>query len=397
MKILFALNIGFDKGGPSVHLLTDVIESALSRGHNCHVVLKKTTDFEITGLENLSEKYGDLLCVSLVKDTSKKKGGFVKRYLNDCAYAVKSRKFYKKNNYDVAFLQSCNVAWIYTGFFKRKKLPVVYNVQDIFPQNLMLSSQLPVSKITYPVFCRLQNAAYKRAGKIITISHDMKQTLVEQGIAADKIEVVFNWSYGDDDIRLESIPADRIFDMHMDKSKINVVYAGNIGKMQNVELIAEAAKLSKDDASVHYYIIGDGANKTRVTSMVEGLDNVTILPMQPSRYAESIYAQADINVIPLAKGGIKTALPSKTATVLRTEKPIIFCIDSGSEFEKMVKDSSNIKIADNSAPQSLLDAVRELRDLDTDACSDRGGIRNTFSKNNANKYVDAMENVAVGE
>ena len=61
MKILFVLSIGFDKGGPSVHLLTDVIESALMRGHSCHVVLKKTTDSEITGLEALSEKYGELL------------------------------------------------------------------------------------------------------------------------------------------------------------------------------------------------------------------------------------------------------------------------------------------------------------------------------------------------
>ena len=73
MKILFVLSIGFDRGGPSVHLLTDVIESALARGHQCHVVLKKTTDSENTGVESLSEKYGDLLTVSLVKDISNNK------------------------------------------------------------------------------------------------------------------------------------------------------------------------------------------------------------------------------------------------------------------------------------------------------------------------------------
>ena len=394
MKILFALSIGFDKGGPSVHLLTDVIESALKRGHSCHVVLKKTTDSAVNGLEKLSEKFGDLLSLSLIKDTANKKCGFVKRYLRDCSYAIKCRKFYKKNKYDVAFLQSSNVAWVYMGFFKRMKCPVVYNVQDIFPQNLYFSGQLPFSKITYPVFCGLQNAAYKRAGRIITISHDMKQTLVEQKIDADKIDVVFNWSYGDGDIRLENIPKECVFDLNADPKKVNVVYAGNIGKMQNVELIAEAARLSKDDSSVHYYIIGDGANKAKVLSITEGLDNVTILPMQPSRYAESIYAQADINVIPLAKGGIKTALPSKTATVLRTDRPIIFCIDPGSALEKQLKDSFNVKIADNSNAQSLLGAMRELRDFNENNGDGRDEIRNTFSRNNANKYVDVMEGVS---
>lgn len=395
MNILFALSIGFDKGGPSVHLLTDVIESALKRGHSCHVVLKKTTDSAVNGLEKLSEKFGDLLSVSLVNDMSGKKKGFVKRYFADCAYAFKTKNFYKRNKYDVAFLQSSNVAWVYMGFFKRMKCPVVYNVQDIFPQNLYFSGQLPFSKITYPVFCGLQNAAYKRAGRIITISHDMKQTLVEQKIDADKIDVVFNWSYGDGDIRLENIPKECVFDLNAAPKKVNVVYAGNIGKMQNVELIAEAARLSKDDSSVHYYIIGDGANKAKVLSITEGLDNVTILPMQPSRYAESIYAQADINVIPLAKGGIKTALPSKTATVLRTNRPVVFCIDPGSEFEKLLKDSPKVKIADNSNPQSLLDAIRELRNTNENDGNDQGEIRNIFSKNNANKYVDVMGSVAV--
>lgn len=397
MKLLFILNIGFDKGGPSVHLLTDVIENALSKGHQCHLILKKTTEFENTGLESLIQKYSDIITVSLVKDISNKKRGFIKRYLADCRYAMKIKKFYKKNRYDVVFIQSCNMAWLYMGFFNRKKCPVVFNVQDIFPQNLMFSSQLPMAKLTYPVFCGLQNSAYRKASKIITISDDMKQTLVEQGNDPDKIEVIYNWSYGDDDISMEKISPDRIFDLNMDKNKVNVVYAGNIGKMQNVELIAETAAQSKNDTNVHYYIIGDGANKSRVESIVKDLPNVTILPMQPSIYAESIYAQADINVIPLAKGGIKTALPSKTATVLRTHKPVIFCIDANSRFEEMVGGDPMIKFADNADSRSLYNVICELQDLKFDVgdLTNNDTFKTVFTKNNSKKYVDAM--IELGE
>ena len=395
MNVLFVFNIGFDRGGASVHLLTDVIEQTLLRGHSCHVVAKKTTDSKNNGFEELIKKHGDKLTLSLIEDVSEKKLSFVKRYFADCKYAVKNKKYYKKGKYDVAFVQSCNVAWLYMGYFRRKKCPTVFNVQDIFPQNLKFSSQLPASKITYPVFCFLQNLAYKKSSKIITISDDMKQTLVEQKISADKIDVVFNWSYGDEDISIDNIPEDRVFDLKTDKNKTNVVYAGNIGKMQNVEIVAETAKLFKDDTSIHYYIIGDGANKHKIENIVEGLQNVTILPMQPSIYAESIYAQADINLIPLAKGGIKTALPSKTATVLRTNKPIIFCIDPDSQFEKTISESPNVKVADNSDPASLYMTICEVRasSTESDNLTDMD-VRSMFSKNNASKYVDIMESAS---
>jgi colanic acid biosynthesis glycosyl transferase WcaI len=257
----------------------------------------------------------------------------------------------------------------------------------------MLSNQLPLAKITYPLFLFLQRAAYKRTARIITISEDMKETLVEQGIERSKIDVVFNWSYSNDSIRLSDIPAEQILNLGMDSKKTNVVYAGNIGKMQNVEFIAKAALLSAEDTSVHYYIIGDGANKARVAAMVEGLTNVTVMPMQPAIYAESIYAQADINVIPLAKGGIKTALPSKTATILRTDTHAVFCIDSGSKFEELVKGSKRIHVANNTDPESLYRVICKLREKKSDSENDHS-LMPLFSNKNSEKYVEIMEKSA---
>ena len=389
MKLLFALNIGFDQGGASVHLLKAVINSALQQGHTCHVVLKKTSEKETTGIEDLTERYPSLT-VSLVRDIFKKKSGFVKRYLDDCRYALRCKKEYKGNKYDAVFLQSCNVGWLSTACLGVLKCPIVFNVQDIFPQNLKFSGQLPVAKITYPVFSWLQKLAYNKADRIITISEDMKDTLVEQGVEREKIEVVYNWSYDDDPIRLEDVPKEQTFDLKADPEKINVVYAGNIGKMQNVELVAKTAVLSKNDESIHYYIIGDGANKSAVETMAEGLSNVTILPMQPSVYAESIYAQADVNVIPLAKGGIKTALPSKTATILRTEKYAVFCIDKGSKFEEMLKGNKRIRVADNENPASLYEVICQLRDNQADK-EKTNGLLQFFSTKNADRYVEILE------
>ena len=390
MKILYVLNIGFDKGGPSVHLLKSVIESALDRGHECHVILKKTSESPENGLEELSERYSALK-ISLINDIRKGKSGFVKRYLEDCLYATKCSKKYARNAYDAIFLQSCNVGWVFMNGLRRLKCPIVFNVQDIFPQNLMFSDQLPLSKITYPLFSRLQMAAYNSAARIITISEDMKDTLAQQGVSLEKIDVVYNWSYADDPIRLENMTKDQIFDLGADRDKINVVYAGNIGKMQNVEFIAKTAKLSEGDASIHYYIIGDGANKSGIETMVERMTNVTLLPMQKSVYAESIYAQADINVIPLARGGIKTALPSKTATVMRTDSWVVFCIDGNSKFEDTVKGISRVRVADNSSPEALYRVICELRKENISINPEEQECVSIFSKRNSVRYVEIIE------
>ena len=188
-----------------------------------------------------------------------------------------------------------------------------------------------------------------------------------------------------------------VFDLKADPEKFNVVYAGNIGKMQNVELIANTAKKYEIDKSIHYYIIGEGANRPQVESIVHDLDNVTLLPMQKAIYAESIYAQADANLIPLAKGGIKTALPSKIATILRTGKNAIFCIDKNSKFEEIIKASDNVRISDNNDPASLYEVICSLRD---NACNKRKEEENKeffslFSYKNSERYVDIIESMVL--
>lgn len=393
MKLLFVFNIGFDRAGPSVHLLKDIMTAALDHGHQCHVICKQSIGRQKTGLEALTAGYQSLTVTPIVQDSAKKKG-FVKRYLADCRYARKCKKYYAKNKYDAVFLQSCNVGWVYMQGLRRLHCPVIFNIQDIFPQNLMFSGQLPFSQITYPLFLWLQSVAYRKATKLITISEDMKETLVKQGIDREKIEVIYNWSYADTPIRLSDMPVEHIYDLKADPNKTNVVYAGNIGKMQNVELLAKTAAFSREDDTIHYYIIGAGANTRHIKAMTQGLSNVTILPMQPAIYAESIYAQADINVIPLVRGGIQTAMPSKTATVLRTDTFTVFCIDADSKWEEKVQGDPHVYLADHTDPASLYRVICNLR-----ACrekkQEKSELLSLFSKKNAERYVEMMEDTAI--
>ena len=188
----------------------------------------------------------------------------------------------------------------------------------------------------------------------------MKDTLVEDGAPAEKIEVVYNWSYQDELYEnLDLAPVSHMFD----KNNFNVVYAGNIGVMQNVDILIEAAKLMKDDRSVWFHIIGNGVYKEKLETRAKeyGITNISFWAMQPPEMAPLIYSVADVNVIPLVKDVYRTALPSKTATCLGCQKPIIFAIGRDSKFgQKAVKEAGCV-VVEADKPEDLVVAIQKLK------------------------------------
>ncbi|MBR0278043.1 MAG: glycosyltransferase family 4 protein [Clostridia bacterium] len=377
--------------GPSVHLITDILKRALGRGHNVDVVLKKINDNNPETIKMLSEFDG--FSYHYIKNTPS--SGFINRYISEVKYAKKCSEYYIGKKYDAVFLQSCTNAYFHMRYLKKLSCPVIFNVQDIFPYNLKLSGQLPFSKIVFPIFRFLQNRGYKKASKIITISEDMKNTLVNDGVNSSKIYTVCNWSYSDSSINFEDINSENVFDFGKNKDKFNVIYSGNVGKMQGLEIVVRAAKLTENDEKIHYYIIGDGSNKEKIKDMAKGLDNLTLLPMQPSKFSESIYSQADINVIPLSAGGIKTALPSKTATCLRTNKNIVFCIEKDSIFAKEISQYKNVSVCNAQDENELVRIINKIR---LGEKSFNGNYSIDYVKeimsyeHNPEKYIDIIEN-----
>ena len=389
MKILFWLGGGFDRRTPSEHLLTAIIEALYKKGHTVHVVQKSTNG----SLPELPEKLSTLGVTSIsIPSQLPGKGNLVARYLSDVKYVCDCKRYIKKREkYDAVFMQSTNVA----GFairMLRKKAPgaaITYNVQDIFPYNAAYSGSLSKSSIAFKVLAKIQRYAYRQADHIITISEDMKDLLVEDGVPSSKVEVVYNWSYQDEPYSESDLDCSKAREMFT-SDKFNVVYAGNIGVMQNVDIIIEAAKLMVNEKSVHFHIIGEGAYKEKLQRKADNLGNVTFWPMLPSDSAPSIYMTADVNVIPLVKDIYKTALPSKTATCFACGKPIILCFGKESKFAQMVQEQTNCLCVDSDDAKVLCDAILKFK-----ATPESRGYKEFFAGNlqktkNSEKYAEII-------
>ena len=358
MKVLMWMDGSFDRRTPSEHLLVAIVQALYANGHTVHIIQQNTGG----PLDVLPKELVDLgVTTDCVPCQMAAKGNLTGRYLAGLGYIWRCRKaIWKHRDCEAVFSQSSNAAGVMAFMVKRllPKARLTYNVQDIFPENAAYIGS--AKGIVYKILSAEQRYAYRHADQIITISEDMKELLIEKGADSQKTEVVYNWSYTDSLYRYEDVYSEKIAKF-LSTGKFNVVYAGNIGAMQNVDVVVETAKLMQDEEGVHFHIFGDGMYKERLQHEAEGLSNISFWPMQPSELAPSIYAMADVNVIPLAPNIYRTALPSKTATCIACGKPIVFCIGRESKLLNILEQNGLCAFVPSDDAKCLAESVLNLK------------------------------------
>lgn len=391
LKVLFWMNSGFDTHSTSEHLLKAVIEQLAISGNQVHVV-----QMDQGGqLPNLPEDLAQLgVTTDSIPYKAPSKGNFVARYLGAIRYYRSCREALKRHaNSDAVFLQSTNVAIVSARLARKynRHASITLNVQDIFPYNAGYSGNIKKNGFVFKVMAAFQRQGYKIVDRIITISEDMKDTLVQDGNPDEKIDVIYNWSYQDEPYnqdKLDMTVIDQLFDKHY----FNVVYAGNIGVMQNVDIIIEAAKLIKVDKDVWFHIIGNGVYKDKLEAKAKeyGIKNISFWPMQPPELAPAIYSAADVNVIPLVKDVYRTALPSKTATCLACQKPIIFAIGKQSKFGRKAMAEAGCPVVEADKAEELVKAIKRVQSGERNSKAGVFFLNYCKKTDNSKKYAETI-------
>lgn len=363
--ILFVLNIGFDRPGPCVHLFNDLFKSFIESDFVVVVIQRvgKITDNNLIMVDSSLIDSENIKFIT-VPDKHINSSSFVKRYYAEYLYSRKLRKIYRKlQNINAVFIESTFTLKSYSKQIRKiLKCPILYNCQDIFPENASKMGLIKNNGFLYRWFSRSQRKGYDNVDKIITISQKMENTLVESGVAKSKLSFSYNWGtyskkekeYGNN---LDSL-------VKFDSEKYNVLYAGNIGYAQNVEIILDVAK-KINNKNIAFYIVGNGSLKEKIINEVrrEKIDNVFVFNAVPQKYSIDLYSKADANFICLKPGIINTAMPSKIPNIVVSEKPIIFSLDSTSDLNKIFRETEGIHFVNNNADEiaTLIDELSKER------------------------------------
>lgn len=332
MNICLWSQSSFDEWFTSYHLLHRLIKEMISAGHNVTLVQVQKGDGKLP--DDLRDE-PNLKVYSIVQKPAAK-SNFVIRYIKSIQYYSKSGKVIKSlSDIDVIFLQSNDNAYIPVKVANKLHIPVVYNVQDIFPLDAMVIGKLSGFNPACCIFRSLQAKAYKKATRVVTISEDLKKTIQNEG--RQDVDVIYNWSYQNE---AYDIPDDKNYFLISNNIQRNdgfrVVYAGNVGQMMDAEMLVQAARKLESYEDIVFYIIGEGSGLKRLKARARelGLKNVRFFGRQPMEYAQDNYCAADVNINPVPKGVIYTCMPSKTATCLLSCKPTVVSMDLDSDMAK---------------------------------------------------------------
>ena len=212
---------------------------------------------------------------------------------------------------------------------RRDHIPFIYNLQDIFPDSLVGTGLAKKDGILWKIGRVIEDFTYRNAEKIIVISQDFKRNIMAKGVPEEKIEVIYNWV---DEQAVVHIPREenKLFEKYnLDPNKFYITYCGNIGLTQNMDLLLDVAKELSSEENIHFVLVGEGADKTRVKARVENenINNISFLPFQPYEDISHVFSLGNAGLI-ISKPGVgENSVPSKTWSIMSAECPVIANFD----------------------------------------------------------------------
>lgn len=213
----------------------------------------------------------------------------------------------------------------YPGIFLRKikKAVHIHEVQDMWPE-WSRTTDLGISNWLYSILDNLQIKVYKSVSKITTISRGFKKWLINKGIDPEKIEIISNWA---DSKHYHPCSRDLVLgEKEKLTDRFNVMYLGNIGIAQGLEVVLDSAKELLSFPEIQFVFVGDGLDKKRLEEEVilHGLSNIKFLGKKNYENIAEYMAWADLLFLHLKKDPtFEITIPSKIYSYLASGKPIL--------------------------------------------------------------------------
>ena len=306
------------------------------------------------------------------------------------------------DKYDVAFIDSTppiqGLKLPIVRLFR--KCPVVYNAQDLFPDTLSGTGLAKKGGLLWKIGSWVARVTFNNTDKIIAISEDIKRTLVEEkGIPADKVVVVYNWVDSDAVVPIAKEENPLFDEFGLSRDKFHVVYAGNLGNAQNINIVVDAAARLRDNEDVEFVVFGSGGleNDIRARIEAEGLKNLRLLPLQPVERVKYVYSLGDVCLVSCKEGLGGSAMPSKTWSILSCGRPVLANFDEGELQMILTKNELGVftKAGDL---EGFVEAIRQLVS-EPKKCAEMGARGRQFILDNltkdagTRKYAEVLRSV----
>ncbi len=210
------------------------------------------------------------------------------------------------------------------------KKPLIYNLQDIFPDSLLSTGMTREGSLLWKIGRRIEDFTYRHADVIVVISEDFKRNIMAKGVPEEKIRVIRNWVEEDSVVSIPRSGNVLIPRYGLDPDKFYVTYSGNIGMTQNMDMLLDVMEELQDGVpGIYLVLIGEGAYKSRTEEIIKEkkLSNVSVLPFQPYEDISHVFSLGDVGLV-ISKPGVgENSVPSKTWSIMSASRPVLASFD----------------------------------------------------------------------
>lgn len=306
--------------------ITDICEELVKRGHQV-TVLTDIPNYPMGDIYNGYEKGKNR--IELINGvevhrvfTIPRKKNAIMRLLNYHSFSFFSKRYIRKldDDYDVVLVNQLSPVMMANAGIKYKKKynkKVIMYCLDIWPESLCAGG-IRKNSLIYKVYFKISKKIYQTMDKILITSKSFSNYLEDNfNIEKDKVEYLPQY-------------AESLFDKDKCKKesnkKIDLLFAGNIGKAQSIDTIIDAANILKGNKNLFFHIVGDGQELDRLKNKVNELKlkNVIFYGRKPVEKMPKYYSMADAMLVTLCGDSlISNTLPGKVQTYMAAGKPII--------------------------------------------------------------------------
>ncbi|MDU1889046.1 MAG: WcaI family glycosyltransferase [Dysgonomonas sp.] len=215
-----------------------------------------------------------------------------------------------------------------------KKTTLITHIQDLQIDAAKDLNMLSEGKALNIMF-KIEKFLLKRSNYISTLTSGMQNRVEKKEISSDKILMLPNW-VDIDFIKPLSKNESLRKQFGLSDDDIVILYSGNMGKKQGLEILIDIAKEYKNNSKIRFIMVGSGAEKENLQKMVADcqLTNMEFHPLQPYNQLSALLATADLHLVLQKKEASDLVMPSKLTGILAAGGcPIVTAMPGTSLYE----------------------------------------------------------------
>ena len=265
-------------------------------------------------------------------------------------------------------------AWI---LGRVRRIPFLYGVNDLWPESIEATGMVR-NQAFLGLIGQLERFVYKHANSIAVISNGIKRNLIGKGVPEEKVHVIPHWA---DESLYRPVPADPELARQLGMvGRFNVVFAGQLGLAQGLDVVLEAAEELRDLTDVQFVLVGDGTDAERLRRVADerGLDNIRFLGRQPAARMPHIFAISDVLLVHLRNEPLfRISIPSKTIAYMACGRPVLMAVEG--DAADLIQAAGAGLTCRSGDGKDLAETVRRLRAMNRAELEKMGRVgRETF-------------------